>query len=315
MQAAVAREYGGPEVLDVVKRPRPRARAGEVVVRVVAAAVASGDARLRAARFPAGFAWPSRLVFGLRRLRRPVLGMAFSGVVEALGEGASVLSVGDAVCGMTGLRMGAHAEYVAVAARRLVQVPHGVSHADAAGVLFGGTTALHFLRGKGQVRPGMTVLVNGASGAVGTNAVQWARRQGAVVTGVCSAANGALVADLGASEVIDYARTPLTALTQRYDLVLDTVGNLDPERGRRLLTERGVLILAVATLGQTLRARGNLIAGPAAERPEDFALLLREVAEGRLRVIHDGAFRLADIRAAHRRVDSGRKVGNVLVCP
>jgi len=315
MRAAVVRRYGGPEVVDVVEVPTPRAKKGEVLVRVHAAAVSSGDARIRGARFPRGFAVPSRLVFGIRRPRRAVLGGTLSGVVEAVGDGVTAFAVGDAVCGMNGLRMGAHAEYVVVDAKRLVKVPSGVSHDDAAGVLFGGTAALHFLRDKGNVGPGMTVLVNGASGAIGTAAVQWAHQQGAVVTGVCSAANAGLVTELGAAHVVDYQATPVTELTTRYDLVLDTVGNIDLRSGRRLLTDRGTLLLAAASLGQMLRARGNVVAGPAAEKPEVFALLLQHVADGTLRVVHDESFTLDDIRAAHRRVDSGRKVSNVIVRP
>ncbi|MBM3518590.1 MAG: NAD(P)-dependent alcohol dehydrogenase [Alphaproteobacteria bacterium] len=315
MKAAVVRRYGGPEVVDVVEVPRPQARRGEVLVRVHAAAVTSGDARIRAARFPGGFAVPSRLLLGLRGPRQAVLGTALSGVVEAVGDAVTSFAVGDAVCAMNAPQMGGHAEYVAVDARRLVNVPPGVSHDDAAGVLFGGATAMHFLLTKGHLGAGMTVLVNGASGAVGTSAVQLARQHGAVVTGVCSAANRSLVADLGASEVIDYRVTPLTELTGRYDLVLDTVGNLDLRSGRRLLTDRGILLLASASLGQVLRARGNVVAGLAAARRKDLALLLQQVAEGSLRVIHDQTFSLADIRAAHSRVDSGRKVGNVVVRP
>ncbi len=325
MRAAVVERYGGPEVVRVVDEPRPAIKKGEVLVRVRAAAVTSGDARIRAAVFPAGFALPSRLVFGVFRPRRRVLGSSLSGTVEAVGPGVTQFAPGDRVCGMTGLRMGAHAEFAAVQATRLVHVPDAVSHDDAAAVLFGGTTALHFLRDKGKVGPGMTVLVNGGSGAVGTNAVQFACHSGATVTATCSAANAALVAGLGAHHVVDYRVTPVETLTERFDLVLDTVGNIGLAGGRRLLTERGMLLLAVASLWQTLRARGNAAAGPGKEAPEDFALLLQLVAQGALKVVHDptpdGAspsdrtLDLADIATAHARVSSGRKVGNVVVAP
>ena len=315
MRAAVVERYGGPERVHIEEVPRPTPKGDEVLVRVRAAAVTSGDARIRGARFPKGFAVPARLAFGLRRPRRPVLGGTFSGVVEEVGPKATGWAPGDEVCGMTGLRMGTHAELVVVPAKRLARKPAEVSHDDAAGVLFGGTTALYFLRDRAPVVPGMTVLVNGASGAVGSNAVQLAKHFGATVTGVTSEANEQLVKDLGADRVIDHTREHVVSLAERFDVVVDTVGNLSIATGRRLLTERGVLVLAVAGLGETLRARGNVVAGSSGERAEDFETLLRMVADGELRVVHDQAFPLDDIAAAYRRVDSGRKVGNVLVHP
>ena len=315
MKAAVVTAYGEPAVVRVAERSQPQAGKGGIVVRAKAAAVTSADARIRAARFPKGFGLPARMAFGIRNPRRAVLGSAFSGMVEQVGAGVHGLNVGDEVCGMTGLSLGAHAELVAVDAGRVVAKPSLVSHDDAAGVLFGGTTALHFLRDKAQVLPGMSVLVNGASGAVGTNAVQLARAMGAQVTAVTSAANAALAAQLGAASVINYEREPLAELHRRFDVVLDTVGNLNIATARDLLTGGGVAVLAVATLGETLRARGNVVAGSAPERPSDFTELLARVAQGELSVIIDEIYSLDDIVEAHRRVDSQRKVGNILIHP
>lgn len=315
MQAAVVTTYGPPEVVRVVDIPMPLPRADEVLVRVVAAAVTSGDARIRAARFPSGFGVVARLALGLTKPRRAVLGGVFSGVVEAVGDKVTGFTPGEAVCGMAGTRMGAHAAFISVPARRLAHVPAGVSHDDAAGVLFGGSTALHFLRTKAKVQPGQSVLVNGASGAVGTNAVQLAVHFGATVTAVTSAANAGLVTSLGATAAIDYATTDLAAITERFDVVFDTVGNISIASGRRLLAPGGTLVLAVAGLGETLRARGNVAAGPAPERAVDFEFLLGLVADGSLTVVHDQQFALADIVDAHRRVDSGRKRGNLIVHP
>jgi NADPH:quinone reductase-like Zn-dependent oxidoreductase len=315
MRAAVVDRFGPPSVVRLVEVDPPSPRADEVVVRVVAAAVTAADSRIRGARFPRGFGPVARLIFGPFRPRRKVLGGSFSGVVEAVGSDVTGLAVGDEVCGMTGASMGAHAELVAARAKRIAVKPAGVTHDDAAAVLFGGTTALHYLRDKAGVRPGQSVLVNGASGAVGTNAVQLARHFGATVTGVTSGPNAALVSDLGAERVIDYTRTPLDEVTERFDVVLDTVGNLTTASGKRLLNPGGVLLLAVADLWQTISARGNVKAGPAPERAEDAALLLRLVADGTLRVVIDHAYDLDEIVAAHERVDSGHKVGNVVVRP
>lgn len=319
MRAAVVDRYGPPEVVRVAEVPVPEPRADQVLVRVVAVAVTSGDARIRAGRFPKGFAIPARLAFGLRGPRRAVQGSTFSGVVESVGAKVRGISPGDAVCGMTGMRMGAHAEHVAVDARRIVPKPESVDHDQAAGVLFGGTTALHFLRKAGVAR-GTTVLVNGASGAVGTNIVQLARNLGAVVTGVTSSANAALVTSLGASDIIDHTVVDLGAVdlgtsVARYDVVVDTVGNVGIRGGRRLLAQGGRLLLVVASLGETIRARGDVVAGSGSERPDDMTALLRDVADGRLTVVLEPPIALDDIVEAHRRVDSGRKIGNVVVHP
>jgi NADPH:quinone reductase-like Zn-dependent oxidoreductase len=315
MRAVIVDRYGPPEVARVAEVPRPRPRKGEVLVRVVAAAVTSGDARIRGARFPPGFALPARLAFGLRRPRRCILGMVFSGIVEEVGPGVANVAPGLAVCGMTGMSMGAHAEYVSVAARRVAAVPSGVSHSDAAGLLFGGSTALYFLRDKAAVGPGMTVLVNGASGAVGSNAVQLARHFGATVTGVTSGGNADFVRRLGAARVIDYAVSDVRALADRFDVVFDAVGSLSMVSGRRLLRDRGVLVLAVASLWDTLRARRGVVTGPAPERAADFEWLLQLVTANELTVVVNRTFPLDQIGDAYRLADSGHKRGNVIVRP
>lgn len=315
MKAAVFDRYGPPDVVHVADVPRPEPKAGEVLVRVHAAAVTSGDARLRGSRFPAGFTPFARLALGVFRPRRRILGSAYSGVVEAAGSAVTRLRAGDEVCGMLGARMGAHAEYVTVAAAKAAPKPAAVSHDDAAGLLFGGTTALFFLRDKGRLTAGRSVLVNGASGAVGTNAVQLARHFGATVTGVTSGANAELVRRLGAAHIIDHTRRDVTRTAERYDVVLDTVGTLSIAAGRRLLTPSGRLLLAVGSLGDTVRARGNVVAGVAPERPADYELLLGLVEAGELTVVVDQVHDLADAAEAHARVDTGHKVGNVLLHP
>jgi len=315
MRAAVVVRYGSADVVHITDVARPTPRKDEVLVRVIAAAVTSADARIRAARFPKGFAPFARLIFGIRRPRRTVLGSCVSGVIEAVGANVTAFKPGDEVCGMTGIKMGAHAEFVAVSAARIVRKPSEVTHDQAAGVLFGGTTALFFLRDKASVGPGMSVLVNGASGAIGTNAVQLAKHFGATVTAVTSSANADLVTSLGADRLIDYNTVGLDGVTERFDVVLDTVGNMTIPAGRRLLTERGVLLLAVATPPETLRARGHVKAGTSPERATDFEFLLQLVADGALTVVLDQAVPLHDIADAHRRVDSGRKKGNIVVNP
>jgi NADPH:quinone reductase-like Zn-dependent oxidoreductase len=316
MRAAVYERYGPPETVSVRVIPAPVPGKGEVLVRVHATAVTAGDARLRAARFPRGFAPFARLAFGVTRPRRRVLGACLSGVVEAVGPGVTAFGVGDEVSGMASARtMGAHAELAVVPADRLVPKPDAVSHDDAAGVLFGGTTARHFLHVKSSVAQGDRVLVIGASGAVGSMAVQLAAIAGAHVKAVTSSANAELVRSLGASEVVDYRSTDVTALPARFDIVVDTVGTLTRSTGRPLLEPGGVLLLVAADLLGNLTARGDVRAGVAAEDTADMSALLDLVANGSLRVPLDSVLPLDGIVAAHRRVDSRRKVGNVIVRP
>lgn len=313
MRAAVVSVYGPPEVVEIrdVEEPRPGPK--QVLVQVAAAAVTSGDARIRGAHFPDGFGALSRLAFGWRRPRRPVLGGVVSGTVAALGAKVEGFAAGDEVAGMTGAAMGTHAQYVVIPAKKLAHKPPGVSHSDAAGVLFGGSAALHFLRSAGTAA-GTTVLVNGASGAIGTNAVQIAKHLGANVTAVTSGANAALVTDLGADDVIDYTSVDLSATDRRFDVVIDTVGNLDPPAATRLLTDRGTAVLAAATLAENVIPRRRIKAGVAPERAEDFAHLMNLVDDGTLRVVRKD-IGLDDIVDAHRLIDSGRKVGNIVVRP
>lgn len=330
MRAGVVERYGPPAVVRITTVADPVARPGEAVVRIMATTVNSGEARIRAARFPRGFAVPGRLALGIRGPRTPVLGVVFAGVVEEIGvhsgarrengdrASAPGPAVGDRVCGMTGARMGAHAELVGVPLPRLVRIPDAVSFDDAAGVLFGGTTALHYLRDKAAVQPGERVLVVGASGAVGTNAVQLAKQLGARVTAVTSAANAGLAADLGAHAVIDYRAAPIESLEargERFDVVFDTVGALSPKTGRPLLAKGGRLLLAVASLSEMVAAHGQVKAGTAPARAEDFATLLELVESGALRVVIDEVLPLDRLAQAHARVDSGRKVGSLVLRP
>ena len=313
MRAAVHRSYGTPDVVRTEEVPGPTPGAKQVLVRVHASAVTAADARIRAAHFPRGYAPIARLLFGLRRPRRQILGGVASGVVEAVGARVEGFAVGDEVCGTTGLGLGCHAELAVLPAKKLVHKPVAVSHEQAAGLLFGGSTALHFLRDVAHVQPGQTVLVNGASGAVGTNAVQLAKHLGAEVTAVASAANATLLKELGADHVIDYALTPVSGLTEKFDVVLDNVGNIGIDAGRRMLTAEGVMLLVVGTLGEAMRARGNVKGGPSPERAESFTTLLDLVADGTLTVVNQHVLDLDDIARAHAIVDSGRKVGNIVI--
>lgn len=315
MRAAYNDRYGPPEVVSVRTVPDPVPGPGEALVRVQSAAVTAADSRMRGARFPRGFAPLARLALGVRRPRRRILGSAFSGTVEGVGSAAAGFAVGDRVAGMLGTRLGAHAELVAVEMSRLVPVPDSVSDDNAAGVLFGGTTAWHVVHRTASVAPGSAVLVVGASGAVGSAAVQLASAAGGVVTAVCSGRNADLMRDLGAVEVVDYTQQDVGGLRRRYDTVIDCVGVLDRGSGARLVRPGGSLCLVAADLWQTITARGWVKAGVSPERSDDFAHLLTLVEDGSLRVAVSAVMGLDGIVAAHRLVDSGHKVGNIIIHP
>ena len=321
MLAAICAAYGGPETVRVRDIPKPDPRAGEVLIRMRAASVTSGDARVRAANFPPGFALPARLALGLRGPRRAVLGAEGAGIVEAVGAGVSRWREGDSVFALFGARFGAHAEYALLTERAAVaSIPRGYSFERASAIAFGGATALYYLRDLGKIAAGERVLVNGAAGSVGAAAVQLARAFGAHVTGVCSAANADRVRSQGAHETIDYAARDFAAGRERWDIVFDAVGNAPFARARAALTPGGRLLAVVAGLGATLGAvlrprRGELSvrAGVAPERAEDLAFLAGLCEAGAFDPPIDSVFPLIDIAKAHARVDTGRKTGAVVV--
>lgn len=314
MKAATIDTYGAPEVLVVKDIPKPTIGDGDILVRVKAVAVTAADSRIRGARFPKGFGFFARLAFGITKPRIKVLGNTYSGVIEEVGKNVNQFKVGDEVCGMTGVSMGTYAEYIKISKLGSVaKKPVGVTHEDAAGLLFGGTAALYFLRDKLAIKEGDEVLVNGASGAIGTNAVQLAKYFGAKVTGVTSSPNAQLVTSLGAEQVIDYTKQSVAKSDRKFDIVLDAVGNISPAIAKTLLTSNGRAGLVVAGLGDMLKAHGQIKVGTSTEKKEDIEYLLSLVEQGKIKVVIDKLCTLDEIVDAHTHVDTGRKVGNVVV--
>lgn len=314
MKAAVIEAYGSPEVLKIRSVQKPKIGDNDILVRVKAVAVTSADSRIRSARFPKGFGFLAKLVFGITKPRIKILGNTYSGTVVEVGKNISMFSVGDEVCGMTGVKMGTYAEFIKVSKfKSIAKKPSTVSHEEAAGLLFGGTAALYFIRDKLSVKKQDTIIINGASGAVGTNAVQLAKYFGAKVTAVTSGDNAGLVRELGAEHVIDYTKQDLATLGQKFDVVLDTVGNVSPETAKELLNNGGRAGLMVAGLYETLKARGPIKTGTATEKKEDIDFLLKLVGQNKLKVVIDKLYKLDDIAKAHSHVDTGKKVGNVIV--
>lgn len=320
MRAVVARRYGPPEVLQIREIATPTPGDGAILIRIHATTVTSADWRLRSLTVPTGFALITRLVFGLRRPRQPVLGSELAGVVASVGRGVSRFRVGQRVFAFSDMGLGCHAEYIVLPQDGLVAAtPPGLTDETAAALCFGGTTALDFLR-RGKVQPGEKVLVNGASGAVGSAVVQLARHAGAEVTGVCSTANLDLVRSLGAAHVIDYTRDDFTRNGQTYDVIVDTAGTAPFPRCRPSLKPGGRLLLVLAGLPAMLRgvwvsltSGRTVIAGPAAVKLDDLHRLAALAEAGDFQPVIDRVYPLEQIVAAHRYVDTGRKKGNVII--
>lgn len=320
MRVAYVARYGPPEVVELREVPAPEPKSGEIRVRVLATAVTAADWRVRSGALPRGFSALRGPALGFRGPRKAVLGTDAAGLVDAVGAGVTRFNIGDPVLAFPGIAMGAHADFLVLPANgRVVLKPPNLTFEEAVSLPFGAMTALDFLR-RGQLRAGERVLVNGASGNVGTACVQIAKHRNAHVTGVCSAANAALVRSLGADEVIDYATTDFAAGSGPYDIVVDTVGNAPYSRVVPVLARGGRLLAVLADLRAMLsaafvgRARNHrVIAGPAAERIEDLAHLAQLAVSQALKPVIDQRFTFERIVDAYRLVDAGRKRGSVVV--
>lgn len=320
MSAAVYRRFGGPEVVHVEDIARPEPGPGEILLQVRATTVSAADHRTRSRDIPAGLLLPSSFVLGFFRPRLPVLGMDAAGVVVAVGDGVERFTPGDEIVVMLGFRFGGHAEYAIVKATDAVAVkPAHLSFEEAAALVFGGITARAYLR-QAEVGPGTRVLVNGASGAVGSAVVQLAKASGAHVTGIASAANHALITSLGADRTIDYTTHDFATDGSTYDVVVDCVGNAPVDRIRASLAPGATVLLVAAGLRSLLAARRQarrlgitVVTEPGPYLSDDLENVVALAGQGVIRPVIDRTFTLDEISAAHRFVDTGRKRGSVVV--
>jgi NADPH:quinone reductase-like Zn-dependent oxidoreductase len=321
MKAAVIERYGPPEVVKLREMPTPVPGEGEILVRALATTVNSGDARVRGIRIPGGpvFKLLMQMSLGFGAPKQPVGGFEMAGEVVAVGSEVTAFKVGDRVVGSHGFKFGLHAEYATFGMDDIVaRIPDGMSEETAVSVLFGGATAVMFFRACG-LKAGESILINGASGAVGTMAVQIGRRMGAEVTGVCSAANADLVRSLGADQVIAYDREDFTRNGKTYDVIMDNHGNAPFARIKSSLKPGGRFLLVIfESLWSFVSAKWNkqvveVSENDSAFSSETYAHLLELVARGELRPVIDKTYPFEQIVEAHRRVDSGRKVGSVVV--
>ena len=305
MKAIVCTKYGPPEVLQLSEVPKPIPKDDEVLIEIYATTCHIGDVRIRSFNVPVWQMIPFRVYLGILKPKRPILGMELAGEIKSLGKDVKRFKKGDQVFACTGFVFGAYAQYKCLAEdskqikNGMVAIkPSNMTYEEAAaGVTTGGITALMGLR-KGNVRSGQKVMVYGASGSVGTFAVQLAKHFGTEVTGVCSTSNLEMVKSLGADNAIDYTREDLSKYGSDYDIVFDAVDKLPASLGKKLLVDKGIYVKA--------GAEGNVSI-------KDFDFLRELVEEGKLRTIIDRTYPLEQIVEAHRYVEKGHKKGHVVI--
>ncbi|MEI2362550.1 MULTISPECIES: NAD(P)-dependent alcohol dehydrogenase [Priestia] len=300
MKAMVCTKYGKPDVLQLEEVENPTPKENEILIKIHATTVTSGDCRVRSFNSPLLLWLPMRIVLGLRKPRKSILGVELAGEVEDVGKNVTRFKKGDQLFAMTGMKFGGYAEYICLPEKGTIAVkPENVTCEEAASISFGGTTALHFFR-KGNIQAGQKVLIYGASGAVGTAAVQLASYYGAEVTGVCSAKNSELVKSLGADRVINYQHENFTEKEERYDLIFDAVGKITKNQCQE----------ALALNGRFVSVEGQ---GIAKVQTKDLLLLKKLMEEGQIKSVIDRCYSLEQIPEAHEYVETGHKIGSVVV--
>ncbi len=300
MKAAVCEGYGAPDKIKVMDVPMPVVKKGKVLIKVMASSVNSGDVRVRGLIANPITRIALRVVLGISKPRKPILGAALAGEIVEIGEGVTQFEIGDGVFAMTGFHFGGHAQYAVLSEKGCIGLkPKTASYEEAAVLPFGGTAAIHFLQ-KAGIKSGQDVMIYGASGAVGSSAVQVAKYLGTKVTAVCSGRHMEKVYTIGADTVIDYKKQNYKSQTQQYDLIFDAVGKIKKSDVETLLKPNGAF---TSVAGH----------GVASEKKEFLDLLVEMFDAGQLNAVIDRTFTLDDIAVAHRYVDLGAKTGNVSV--
>jgi NADPH:quinone reductase-like Zn-dependent oxidoreductase len=320
MKAIICTRYGPPEVLQLQEVAKPVPRDHEVLVKVSATTVTAGESLVRRFAVPLSYWLLARLAIGLSKPRKAILGMVAAGEVEAVGNAVTRFQRGDQVFAYDITRFRTYAEYTCLPENSAITFkPSNVTYEEAAAIPYGGITALHFLK-QGKIEAGQHVLIYGASGSVGTFAVQLAKHFGARVTGVCSTTNVTLVKSLGADQVIDYTQEDWTRSGETYDLLFDAVGKTSFPGCLKALKKEGVYLqplaapaLSLHMLWAGMTSSKTLIGGTATPKTEDLIFLKELVEAGKIKPVIDRCYPLEQIVAAHRYVDQGHKKGDVVI--
>lgn len=301
MKAVICTQYGPPDVLQIKEVSKPIPKDSQVLVKIVATAVNSGDVRVRTLDVKGLMKLVMRLVLGVSKPRKPILGTVFSGVIETVGKRVSAFKAGDKVFGMTGFKFGTHAEYITINQNsNVIEMPNNATFEEAAAIIFGGQTAIYYLeKAKIADRPNKKILVIGATGSVGTAAIQVAKHHHADITAVCSSEGQKLVAGLGVTKIILYDKEDFTKQTEKFDIIFDAVGKSGKKQCQMLLAKNGIY--------------KNVNFGYASGTIHQLQLLKELFEKGALKAVIDKTFQMDEIRVAHSYVDTGRKKGNVVL--
>ena len=301
MKAVICTNYGPPEVLQIQEVTKPIPNKNQILIKIIATAINSGDVRVRSLDVKGFMKVIMRLVLGISRPRKPILGTVFSGVVESIGDTVSKFKIGDKVFGITGYKFGTYAEYIVVNQNsNVLEMPKNATYEEAVAIIFGGQTAIHFLeKAKIAQKSNPKVLIIGATGSVGTAAIQIAKHHNANVTAVCSSNGHKLVSELGVKNIVLYDKEDFSSWADKFDIIFDAVGKSNKNQCKNLLNENGVF--------------KSVNSGYASESIQQLQLLKDLFEKRAFKATIDKTFPMDKIVDAHKYVDTGRKKGNVVL--
>jgi len=321
MKAISYTKYGSPDVLKLIEVDKPIPKENEVLIKINASTITAVDSIFRK-----GDQFFARMATGIIKPKNPVLGTEFAGEIEAVGNEVKLFKKGDKVFGVSDMQQGTHAEYLCLPEDHpMIMIPENMSFEEAAAVPAGSLTALPFLRDNGKVKNKTKILIIGASGSVGTYAVQLAKFLGAEVTGVCSTANLELVVAIGADKVIDYTKEDFTRSSKKYDVIFDTIGKSSFSKSKKSLTKNGIFLTTYISLSILLQMLHTSLVGSkraiiaftglrkSEEKKKDLVFIKELILTGKLKPILDRTYPLEEIAEAYKYVDKGHKKGNVVI--